>query len=207
METAKNKVLAFDLGNVLFGFDYTIALKKIKSRMKASVEDVIKALYVDDFGLDFERGLVSGPQFYGQFKERFSATLSYETFVDIWCKIFFPLPEVISLVASFKPKYSLYLISNLNRLHFEYLYGKYGAVFCLFDDLILSFKLKSVKPERKIYDALRRAAGVDFSEIVYIDDRPDLISAAKQFNLKCIQFKSYRQLVADLQSLGVAAEN
>lgn len=169
MEKINHKVLAFDLGNVVFDFDYTIALGKIKSKMKASEDEVIKALYIDDFALAFEKGLVSEREFYLEFKKAFSLSSDYKEFVDVWCKIFFPKPEVIDWIKYLKPKYPLYLISNINKMHFDYLYKKYKPVFSLFDDLILSFRLKAVKPEETIYQALKTAAGGAFKNIIYID--------------------------------------
>ena len=199
------KVLAFDLGNVIFGFDYTIALEKIKHKMGASIEKIIEEFYCHDFTLPFEKGLVSGHDFYLDFKKTFSADFNYQEFTDIWCKIFFPIPEVIDLVRKLKKKYSIYMISNINELHFDYLLQEYPEVFSLFDGLILSFKVKSIKPEIKIYQALKDACGVEFNNIVYIDDRADLIEAARRLNLHCIQFIDHSKLIDDLCSLDIAA--
>ena len=197
------KVLAFDLGNVIFGFDYTIAFKEIKHKMEASIEKIIEEFYCHDFTLPFEKGLVSGHDFYLDFKRTFSANFDYQEFIDIWCKIFFPVPEVIELVRKLKKKYSIYMISNINELHFNYLYKEYPEVFSLFDDLILSFRVKSIKPEAKIYRALKEAAGEEFNNIIYIDDRADLIEAAKQLQLNCIQFIDHKKLIDDLRLLDI----
>lgn len=198
-----NKTFAFDLGGVLFGFDYTIALSKIENKMEASIDEVIDRLYLKDFGLNFEKGLLSSEQFYLNFKEAFGATLNFDEFVDAWCDIFYPQVQVIDLVRNLKGKYPIYLISNINQLHFEFLYNRFAQVFDVFDGLILSFKVKSVKPEFEIYKALKDKAGADFEDIIYIDDRKDLIDAAKNFNLQCIQFSSHTQLLNDLKGLGV----
>lgn len=198
------KVLAFDLGRVLFDFDYNIALEKIKDKIGVPIEEVIKELFENDFGLSFEKGEVSSQQFYTRFKETFKATLSYQYFVDVWCEIFAPNQDVIELVRYLKGKYPLYLISNINELHFEYLFKGYRQVFSLFNQLILSYKIKSVKPEKAIYQTLKDRAGVGFEDIIYIDDRNDLITKAKDYHLQCLQFISFDQLVKDLKNLGIS---
>lgn len=198
-----DKTLAFDLGNVLFKFDYTIALSKIKNKMNLSISEVIYSLYDKNFTIPFEKGLVTGEQFHKSFCNEFGINFSYHEFVDIWCKIFSPISEVIDLAGRLRGKYPLYLISNINQLHFEYLYTEYKPVFSLFDDLILSYEVKSVKPELKIYQALSDASGAAFSDIIYIDDRQDLITEANKLKLNCIQFKNSQQLVEDLASLGI----
>ncbi|MBU2265577.1 MAG: HAD hydrolase-like protein, partial [Candidatus Omnitrophica bacterium] len=174
------KVLAFDLGNVLFGFDYTIALNKIKGRMKVTIPEVIYSLYDKNFTIPFEKGLVTGEEFYRLFMKEFGIDFAYSEFVDAWCKIFFPILEVIDLVKNLKGKYPLYLISNINQLHFEYLNQEYPEVFSLFNGLVLSYAIKSVKPEKEIYQKLADRAKVTFPELIYIDDRQDLITQAQK---------------------------
>lgn len=198
------KVIAFDLGRVLFDFDYNIALEKIKDKIGVPIEEVIKELFDNDFGLSFERGELSPDEFYSSFKDAFKATLSYECFVDVWCKIFSPKKDMINLARQLKGRYPLYLISNINKLHFEYLFKEYREVFSIFNQLILSFKVKSVKPERLIYQALRNSSGVDFEDIIYIDDRKDLITKAKDYSLQCLQFVGFNKLIEDLKNLGVS---
>jgi len=197
------KVLAFDLGNVIFGFDYRVSLDKIKDKMEATVDQVIHSFYFEGFTIPFEKGLVSSDQFYSEFKKTFSVDISYDEFINSWCKIFFPKQEVINLISDLQKKYSVNLISNINELHFKYLHKKYPDIFSLFDNLILSFQVKSVKPETKIYDLLQKVSSVDFNDIIYIDDRADLISQAKLMGFQCIQFKDFNSLVNCLRDLGV----
>src|SRR4030042_485574 len=197
------KVIAFDLGNVLFGFDYGIALEKIRSKIKASPQEVITELHENNFALDFERGLVEPREFYAAFARRFKAALSYAEFADIWCDLFFPHPEVIDLAPKLSALYTLHLISNINVLHFEFLRQRYPGVFGLFRDLILSYQVKAVKPEEEIYAALRKAAGTAFEDIVYIDDRHDLIVEARKFKLQCLRFNHVAGLIEGLAGMGI----
>ncbi|MDD3295990.1 MAG: HAD family phosphatase [Candidatus Omnitrophica bacterium] len=197
------RALAFDLGNVLFNFDYTVALKKIQPQMKASVKDIMSALYDDDFALDFERGKVSPEEFYRCFCRKFSLDLGYDDFVDAWCKIFFPNPEMVKLIKLLSRENSLYLISNINELHYKYLNSLYGSFFLFFKSLILSFEVKAVKPEEKIYRVLEQNSGTTLSRIIYIDDRRDLIDEAKKIGLKCLHFKGYLTLCNELKAQGI----
>ena len=197
------KCLAFDLGMVVFDFDYNIALKRMENKLGVCPEEVIDALYNKDFALDFEKGLLSGYEFYLQFKNEFKANLNYEEFVDAWCKIFHPKDEVIKLIRRLKERYPLYLISNINELHFKYLYQEFSEVFSLFNKLLLSFEIKSVKPEEKIYQELKRIANQEAKDIVYIDDRQDLIEEAKKLNFKCIRFKNFPSFIRTLEEIGI----
>jgi putative hydrolase of the HAD superfamily len=157
----------------------------------------------NNFGMDYEKGLLSSQEFYHDFKEKFSAEVTFDEFKDIWSDIFWPIHETIELIKKIKGNYPLYMISNINELHFEYLYGKHPNVFEMFDGLILSYKVKSVKPETAIYEALRKKSNCNYSDIIYIDDRKELIEEAKKLNLNCIQFVSTPQLITDLKKYAI----
>jgi len=196
------KAFAFDLGKVLFDFDYSLALEKIKDKLGVSPNCVIDALFFDDFALDFEKGIISGYDFYLKFKESFKAEISYPEFIDSWCKIFSLNEEVVELVKRLRLLYPVYLISNINELHFNYLYQQWKEVFLLFDKLFLSFKIKAVKPEKRIYEELFKEGFLP-EEIIYIDDRQDLIEEGKKLGLRCFQFKELNSLIEDLKKEGV----
>jgi glucose-1-phosphatase len=195
--------LAFDLGKVIFDFDYNIALKKLDGRINIDPNKILELIYKNNFGLHFEKGLVSPQGFYEEFKRDFKAKITFDEFKSIWSEIFWPKEDVISLVSQLKIKYPIYLISNINKLHYEYLSCQYPQVFTLFKRLILSYQVRSVKPEKDIYRELQRTAGVPYSQIIYIDDREDLIAAAKPLGMQCVQFTNYDNLINDLNKLGV----
>ncbi|MCM8823055.1 MAG: hydrogenase maturation protease [Candidatus Omnitrophica bacterium] len=197
------KCLAFDLGKVIFDFDYDIGLDKIKDKLGVSQDRVIHTLFYEDFTLDFERGLVSCQDFYKEFVKKFKANLGYEEFIDIWCNIFSPKLEMVDLVRRARLIYPTYLISNINKVHFEHLKNSFGEIFSFFDDLILSFEVKAVKPQREIYEVLRKKAQTTFDSIVYIDDREELINEAKKLGLRCIKFISLPQLVGEMEFYNV----
>jgi len=194
------KTLAFDLGRVVFDFDYNIALERIRDRIGVPQHVIIDALFYKDFAGDFEKGLVSSYDFYLKFINEFKANLEYQNFLDVWCNIFYPKKETVELLNKLKPVYPLYLISNINELHFNYLYNKFSDVFSLFNDLILSFEVKALKPEARIYQELKKVTNVPFEDIIYIDDRQDLIDKAKEFKLRCIKFHQLPQLIKDLEA-------
>ncbi|MBU1122872.1 MAG: HAD family hydrolase [Candidatus Omnitrophota bacterium] len=200
------KTFAFDLGRVIFDFDYNIALDKIKDKVQCSSEKIIDEIFYKDFGADFEKGLVSSQEFFNKFKVAFRATIQYQEFTHIWSDIFSPMKKTINLIKYLKAKHPLFMISNITELHYDFLYQRYPEVFALFDGLILSYQVQSVKPEEKIYQALKTLAKTEYEEIIYIDDRPDLICEAKKLKLNCIQFQQYEQLVEELKELGIAID-
>ncbi len=198
------KCLAFDLGKVLFDFDYGIALDKIKDKVDVLPDDIVNALFYKDFGTDFEKGLIDGRGFYKKFVEEFGARITYDEFVELWCGIFWPIEEMIELVRKLRTAYPVYLISNINELHFNYLKVRYPDVFSLFKGLVLSFKVKAVKPQIEIYNELKNMSHFSYRDIIYIDDREDLIDKAKSFGINSIRFSNISQLISSLKSYSVS---
>jgi len=197
------KCFAFDLGKVLFDFDYNIALAKIESRIEVSSQEIIHQLFFNDFARDFEKGLIGAHEFYEKFKNAFKLSATYEEFIGNWCDIFSLNKDVVNLVERLSYVYPVYLISNINELHFEYLHKKHPEVFSLFNGLVLSYQVKSLKPEKEIYQLLRKISGHEYKDIIYVDDRIDLICEAKQLNLACINFTNFSELLSALNLHGI----
>lgn len=194
-------VFAFDLGNVLFDFDYNISLDKLVGRMKASKQDILDLVSANEYGMDFERGKLTTKEFYQGFVKRFDAEIEYKDFCTIWADIFKLKPEMVDFVKEIKEKHSVFMISNINELHFEFLYSNFNEVFDLFDGLILSYKVKAVKPDIEIYQALAKAANAEFNQIIYIDDRKDLTDPASSYGLKAVLFTDLTKLKTDIKRL------
>jgi putative hydrolase of the HAD superfamily len=197
------KTIAFDLGKVLFDFDYDLAFRKMKKYLNATGEEILKELLYNNFAADFEKGLVSDYDFYLKFKNKFAPQLNFDKFIELWCAIFYPKHEVIGLLERLSCIYPVYLISNINEAHFRNLKHKYPQVFSLFNGLLLSFEIKAMKPEIKIYEELKKISHCDYQDIVYIDDRQDLISVARELGINCIEFSDLAHLCESLRSCEV----
>jgi putative hydrolase of the HAD superfamily len=71
-----------------------------------------------------------------------------------------------------------------------------------FDHHIFSGEVRSVKPEREIYQYCINALGVQPSEALFIDDRDVNLEQARAAGIRGIRFRSVEQLHQDLQALG-----
>jgi len=72
-----------------------------------------------------------------------------------------------------------------------------------FDAISLSFKVKAMKPEQKIFQDILRKLQVSPERCVYIDDIEKYIRAAERIGMKGILYKKYNQLVKKLCELGI----
>jgi len=203
----KNKIKAiiFDLGNVLVGFDHRIAVKKILRHTSKSTREIYDLFFDSPFTREFEKGGISCREFFVKVKDMLGLKIGYEEFLPIWNEIFFAKPEMEGFVASLNSGRRLVLLSNVNQLHYEYLTAAFPYAFSLFspDKIIPSFRAGFIKPDKEIYDLAVSASGVCREELVYVDDRQDLIEAASGYGIPSIQFKGINQLKQEFINLGI----
>ena len=67
----------------------------------------------------------------------------------------------------------------------------------------LSEKLKARKPKMVIYRAALKAYNLKKDEVIYIDDRKDLVEKARERGFISIQFKEINQFKKRLKQLGI----
>lgn len=187
------KAIIFDLGNTLIRFDHNISAKKLANLFHLDSETVRALFFDSELTQVFEKGLISAKEFHARVMKILGITLSFKDFVPIWNDIFWEDKKACDLARRLKNSYKLFLLSNVNRLHFEYIEKKFDII-KIFDEVILSYAVGAIKPEKMIFeDAVRRAGGGK-SAVLYIDDRIDLIKEANVFGIESIRFESADKL-------------
>ncbi|MEK6564141.1 MAG: HAD family phosphatase [Candidatus Omnitrophota bacterium] len=199
------KAVIFDLGNVLIGFDHTIAVKKILKHTPKKSQDIYDLFFDSNLTQEFEKGKTGTLEFFKQVQTALELKISYREFLPIWNEIFFSKPESEDFVASLNSGIKLALLSNVNQLHYEYIREEFSSTIGLFeaDKIIPSFRTGFIKPDKKIYDLALKVLDVPKESVVYVDDRLDLIEAALSYGIKSIQFKTAQELRQKFQDLGI----
>lgn len=194
--------IVFDLGNTVIRFDHNISARKIANLFNLESKKIYDLFFDSEITRAFEKGLLSPKSFHARASELLGVKMPYEDFVPIWNDIFWEDEDVSAIVRQLKKSHRLFLISNVNRLHFEHIEKKFDII-KIFDELILSFIVGAVKPERPIFEDVIRRAGGDRSRILYIDDREDLIKEAAALGIPSIRFENAGKLKESLSDLGI----
>lgn len=198
----KYKIIVFDLGNTLIKFDHNISAKKIANLFKCDSGRIYAAFFDSEITRAFEKGEISPREFHRRASALLGFTLPYKDFVAIWNDIFWEDEEACRLARVLKKNYKLFLVSNVNRLHFEHIQNKFEII-KIFDEIILSYLVGAIKPDRRIFEDVIRRAGGDMSGLLYIDDRKDLIDEAIAMGIDSIKFEGARHLKEALTEKGV----
>lgn len=191
---AKIKNIIFDWGGVLIDLD---------------MENCIKAF--NEIGIsDFHR-LITGAEEAGIFKayelgncttDEFREgirTLANRTITDteidyVWNAMVKSIPtEKLHLLSELRNRYSIFLLSNTNELHWEHASEKAFHYEGLerddfFKGIFLSFQMHLAKPDPEIFRTAIREAGLNPEETLFIDDSLANCEAAASVNLQTAHY-------------------
>ncbi len=186
------KAVFFDLGKVLLLFNHENIVERLLSKTDADV-DTRNALFAFLFDAEsglcnlYDEGLISSQDFYREIDSRFPLNASYVEFTGLWNDIFTENRDVSALMGEVRKKRPVYLLSNVNELHWEFCREKFGCLRRM-DGWALSYKIKSKKPKAAIYRAALEMAGAGPGESVFIDDLAENTEAAEENGIKGITF-------------------
>lgn len=214
------ETIIFDLGRVILDFDHhliTRRLSQISGYDEAELFDLIfTPLEVPASGdlllteraisleKSFDEGKASPEDFFKELIRELNVSIDFQEFKILWNDIFFPpKDEMVNLLNELKKNYRLYLLSNTNKLHFEYVREKY-EILGIFEEYILSYRLGIRKPDPRIYlEALKRSNSSP-DRCIYTDDIKEFAEGATRVGMKGVHFTSVEELVQRLKEYGVS---
>ena len=195
--TQRKDLLLCDLGNVLIRFDHRIAVRRILSYTSKTSREIYRYFFDSPVTRAYEEGRLTSRRFFARVSKDLRLNgLTYREFVPIWSDIFFPNPGMLRLLKALRRRCRLHLISNINAMHYDHIRRKFPGHLRVFDKVVLSYKVGAQKPHPRIY---RAAVGRPRGRVLYTDDRPDLIRAARRLGLTAIRFRTVAGLRRELR--------
>jgi glucose-1-phosphatase len=202
MKTNKYSTIVFDLGNTLIRFDHNIAVKKLQVRYDIDPKKTYDLFFDSEITRLFEIGQISPGEFHRRASLLLGIDVEYSEFLEIWNNIFWEDEGSCALARKLKSNYKLFLLSNINKVHFEHVRAKFD-ILDIFDEMILSYRLGAMKPDKRIYDDVVRKAGGDRSKLIYIDDREDLIKVSTALGIDSIKYEGAEKLTLAFRDKGI----
>jgi len=197
------KAIIFDLGRVLIHFDFKRGYKALEGLCPYAAADIPRRIATIDLVTRFDTGLVESEDFFAQFSGLLDLRLDYPRFREIWSSIFTDplLPE--SMLAGLERRYRLLLLSNTNAIHFEMIREQYRCLLDHFHDLILSYQVKAMKPDARIFRLAVERSGCRPEECFYTDDIPAYTAAAREQGIDAVTFESAAQIQREMMARGI----
>lgn len=197
------KTVIFDLGKVILPFDFGRGYRAMEGLCPYTASEIPARIGTTDLVSRFETGLVSPEDFVRQLSEILELRMDYARFCEIWSSIFLPDPLIPeALLEGLRKRYRTLLLSNTNAIHFTMIRERYPLL-RHFDDYVLSYEIKCMKPSPRIYREAIARANCLAGECFYTDDIAAYVEAAKMEGIDAVQFQSCTQLEEELRARGV----
>lgn len=183
------RLVLFDFGNVLARIDHRRFVRALAGPLGISDDHSIEALKNGLFGQGtpgqrFETGLISPEEFRRQAEAVFGHSWSSAVFDAAFARVIYdPIPETIELIEWLTGKARLGLLSNTSALHFSSGIKSHPA-FSQLDQVTLSFEVKAMKPDPRIFEDALRKFGGDPHEVLFLDDIQAFVDKARDMGMK-----------------------
>jgi glucose-1-phosphatase len=191
--------ITFDLGNVLIRVDHLRFCRRLAALTALSPQEVYAQVFESGLEPGYDTGRITSREFYQRVTAHFGLALPYSRFCDLWCDLFDPMEGIAELVEHLASSFPLFLLSNTNSLHFDYIRERFGNILQPFRAFVLSYQVGSRKPEAAIYQYLIRQVGRPPREILFLDDKVSFVEGAISQGLTAWQFHSPQELRSELK--------
>ncbi len=196
----KIKNIIFDLGGVLFPINNDETKNRFQNNGLQNVNQSYIRLVESELFMLFETGKISPQDFRNGFNSMFGLDIDSRTFDECWNAMIISYPgDNNPFLEKLKNDgYKLFVLSNTNQIHVEYLEPMAMWRKGLFDKIYYSNEIHYRKPDLECFQWVIADAGISPSETVFIDDRMDNIEGARQAGLQTIRLEHQEDLYETL---------
>jgi putative hydrolase of the HAD superfamily len=198
---AEPRWLVFDLGGVLMDW---AGPRELPAHLRVPVDADLRLRMAGCAATDaFERGAITPEQFAERFVRDWQVRLAPDDFLEhyvAWLRGLYPGAE--DLLARLGTRYKLACLSNTNALHWERSEAMRWLQRTL-DVALSSHELRLRKPQPEIFAATLERLGCTAPEVVYFDDLPANVAAARVAGFDAHHVDGFDALENRIQHLGL----
>lgn len=197
------RAVVFDLGKVLLDFDYGRAVGQLLPLINVELA-VVKRLLVDSTLLfDYETGRLTTEQFYERIREATGFSAGLTTFEEIFGDIFTEITPMTALLPQLQRLgIRCCVFSNTNEMAIRHVTARY-PFYAAFDDHVLSFEHKAMKPDPALYEVVERTLSLKGSDLLYLDDREENVVAGWERGWRAFVHRTPDESLQHLRDAGL----
>ncbi len=188
------KNLIFDLGGVILDLsvDHTLQAFSTVSGLEKSV---VKERFFSSAGFEeYEKGQLTDAEFRDFVREVYAVKVPDEVIDQCWNAMLLGIPiKKLELLSRLKNDYRVYLLSNTNSIHLEYIQNTImpavGGAEILdeyFHRAYYSHLMKKRKPDADIFEQVLQENGLKADESLFLDDNDANIAGAKALGIQTL---------------------
>ena len=185
----KIRNIVFDLGGVLVDLDFKAAINGLQKAGFANVKEQLQSFDREGIFQKFELGEMTAEDFRTAIRENSTVTLTDEEVDALWNLMLLEIPrEKLELILELRGKYMVYLLSNTNSIHWDYVcknaFNYRGfRVEDYFEETFLSYEMHLAKPDKAIFEKVLHDANLLPEETLFIDDSEANCKAAQEVGI------------------------
>ena len=183
------KNIVFDLGGVLIDLDFKSAINGLQKAGFTNVKEQLQAFDREGIFQKFELGEISADEFRASIRENSNVSLTDEEVDSLWNLMLLEIPhEKLELILDLRSKYMVYLLSNTNSIHWDYVcknaFNYRGfRMDDYFEETFLSYEMHLAKPDKAIFEKMLNDANLLPEETLFIDDLEANCKAAEEVGI------------------------
>jgi putative hydrolase of the HAD superfamily len=199
------RFIYFDLGNVLLNFCHDRMCRQMAEAAQLDVQRVREVVLSDTALRQHETGALNSVTFHEYFCRETGTSVAaaalHAAASDIFALNVAIVPIVERLASAGR---RLGILSNTNEAHWRFVSdGRFAPLLPgPFEQVVLSFEERAMKPDPAIYEAAAHRAGVAPSEIFFTDDRAENVAGAKAAGFDAVLFTGPDQVRRELSLRG-----
>lgn len=223
------KNIIFDLGGVIVPINEQLTLNAFAELATERQQLQELSDFYSSFVISYEIGQTNGEDLIDGLRNILKLPNNEESktiIIAAWNKMLLDIPcQNIETLKNLSKKYRIFLLSNTNSIHIQYLESKEQQAHCkqqeqnrqqeqqapqerialmdLFEKAYLSYEIHLRKPDVEIYEYVLSEAKLNPNETLFIDDREDNINGAAKAGINTYLHPANSDLTAALKNLGL----
>ncbi|MDD4149041.1 MAG: HAD family phosphatase [Bacteroidales bacterium] len=194
MNEVKN--IIFDLGNVILDIDTSRSETAFANYGLKNFKNLYTLAAQSEIFDRLEVGKITPKEFYAKFRQITNTKLSDNIIKDCWNTLILDYePKRIELLKKLKTKYRTFILSNTNKIHYDFYTDlikktqNIDGLESLVEKAYFSHEINLKKPGREIFEYVLQESNLIASETIFIDDNEPNINTATEMGFKTFLLK------------------
>jgi putative hydrolase of the HAD superfamily len=198
------QAVVYDFGNVLVDIDFRRVTDTWARHAGMDPDALHRRFHHGPAYQAYERNEIDAAGYFESLR-REGLVLTDEQFTEGWNAVMGEeIAPTVALVKRLAPRIPQYLLSNTNRVHFDYAAKRYAEALAPLRRLFLSHEMRLRKPERAIFDQVAREIGVEPARILYFDDLAENVEGARAAGMDAVLVGNHDDVSSAVESrLGI----
>jgi 2-haloacid dehalogenase len=195
--------VVFDLGGVLVDWDPRYLLRELMPGREAEMEALLADVLNHAWNLERDKG-ESWAEAMAALKVEYPAWAEiFDAYTERWPETLAGSHDAtVAILHELKERQvPLYALSNWSAEMFPHAEEKYDWLE-LFDGVVVSGRVKMIKPDREIFDYLLDTFQLRAADLLFIDDHEPNVVAARSYGIAAHLFRGAEDLRRELVAQG-----